>query len=119
MSEAMVNATVTQLLRMEEVVGRLDPFVVADILLPQTPNIVGPMVDDILTSYFSGNSTDSNFNDYNTIRGWLASIAKTPSPWQDNFSRQFLVGVTKHFQVHVNRLLNVRNCVVKQMLVDR
>ena len=122
MSEAMVNATVTQLLRMEEVVGRLDPLVVADILLPQTPNIIGPMVDDILTSYFSGRNTegtDHSVNANSTLRDWIANVAKTPSPWQDKLSRQFLVGVTRDFQIHVNRLLNVRNCVVKQMLADR
>ena len=116
----MVNATVTQLLRMEEVVGRLDPFVVADILLSQTPNIVGPMVDDILDSYFLGTTTNNKTGTDNiTLRNWIAGVAKTKSPWQDNFSRQFLVGVTKDFQLHVNRLLNVRNCVVKQMLADR
>ena len=116
----MVNATVTQLLRMEEVVGRLDPNVVADILLPQTPHIVGPMVDDLLESYFATSPSNGNNNgNSNTLRNWITGAAKATGPWQENFSRQFLVGVTKDFQLHVDRLLNVRNCVVNQMLADR
>ena len=35
MSEAMVNTTINELLTMEEIIQRLDPETVADILLPK------------------------------------------------------------------------------------
>jgi len=112
----MVNATLTQLLKMEEVVGRLDPNVVADILLPQTSHILEPMVDDLLDSYFANDN--ENFSN-STLRNWIGGAVKTDSPWRETLSRQFLLGVTKDFQRQVDRMLNVKNCVVKQMLADR
>lgn len=113
MSIAMVNATVTQLIQMEEIVQRLDPNVVADILLPQASNIVGPMVDDLF--HVNDTNTDNN----NFLRDWVVKVAKTPGPWQDQFCRSFLVSVTQDVQKQVDTLLNLKNCVVKQMLADR
>ena len=122
MSVAMVNATLTQLIEMEDVVRRLDPETVADILLPQAPDIVGAMVDDaVAMAGTRGHNGDggTDFGTTNAIRDWAARIAKSPGPFQDRVARRFLVSVTRDVQRQIGELLNLRNCVVRQMLADR
>ena len=45
MSDSMINVTLTELLSMEEVILRLDPERVADILLPEVPAMIRPVVE--------------------------------------------------------------------------
>jgi hypothetical protein len=129
MSEAMVNATLTQLIQMEDIVQRLDPTTVADLLLPIAPQIVEPMVDDL---FFHGSHDDSSSSTSSNVdhtshkknlpgpvREWILKQAKSSGPWQGKFSKSFLIAVTQGFQQHVNQLLNLNNCVVQQMLADR
>ena len=113
MSLAMVNATLTQLIQMEEIVQRLDPEVVAEILLPQAPKIMGPMVEDL----FFRNHNNPNVPE--SIRNWTLQMAKTAGSWQDKLSRKFLSALTKDVQRNVDQLLNLRNCVVNQTMADR
>ena len=114
MSTAMVNATLTQLIRMEEIVQRLDPYTVADILLPQTPSIMGPLVKDLL--YYS---KDLNFMMTEGMRDWAIEMARTPGSLQQRLSRRFLVAVTQDVQREVDKLLNLQNCVLNQTMADR
>ncbi|CAB9504329.1 expressed unknown protein [Seminavis robusta] len=124
MSEAMVNATVKQLIKMEEIVQRLDPQVVADLLLPQAPKILGPLVEDLFfrnaTDAASNDSDGSSSNQNNSpLREWVLKLAYTPGPVQERFCRTFLIAVTKDIQRYVNEVLNLRNCVVNQTMADR
>ena len=48
MSESMINTTINELLTMEEIIQRLDPDKVADILLPKSGQIVQPFIDELL-----------------------------------------------------------------------
>lgn len=108
MSLAMVNATLTQLLSMEEVVQRLDPSVVASILLPQAPAIIQPVVDEQTALM----PTPLRI----AVDKWMYY---NQDYWQQDLARRFLVKLTVQFQERINALLNLRNCVVEQMMADR
>jgi len=113
MSISMVNATLTQLIQLEEIVQRLDPEIVADILLPQAPKIMGPMVKDLFFREDGHNLMPG------PLRYWALEVSKSRGPLQDKLSRQFLVEVTRDVQRNVDELLNLRNCVVDQTMADR
>ena len=98
---------------MEEIVQRLDPFIVADILLPQAPKIAGPMVQDLLTyskqlTFITGG-----------VRDWAIQVAKKPGPLQEKLARRFLVSVTRDIQKEVDAVINLQNCVLNQTMADR
>jgi len=108
MSEAMVNATINQLLTMEEIIQRLDPDTVADILLPSSGQIVQPFVDELLAdqpkpvqNFASNYAADSD--------GWL----------QKKVGHKFLRDLTVDVQENVGKVCNLRNCVVDMMMSDR
>jgi len=108
MSEAMVNATITQLLTMEEIIQRLDPDRVADILLPKSGQIVQPFVDEFLADqpkalidFASNYATDSE--------GYL----------QQKVAHKFLRDLTVDVQKNIGSICNLRNCVVNMMMSDR
>jgi hypothetical protein len=109
MSETMVNMVTTQLLNIEEVFRRLDPNVVADILSPEVPKLM-----------------ESIGNDMSPV-GWLHRLSKSvffSLPMQSisvmsNMNHKFLHDFTVAMQDNIGALLNVKNCVVEQMLQDR
>ncbi|KAL7548184.1 hypothetical protein ACHAWF_011483 [Thalassiosira exigua] len=108
MSEAMVNTTINDLLTMEEIIQRLDPDRVADILLPSCGEIVQPFVDELLAdqpqvlqNFASGYASDTD--------GWV----------QQTLARKFLRDLTLDVQKNIGRICNLRNCVVNQMMSDR
>jgi len=113
MSEAMVNATITQLLSMEEMIARIDPSKVADILLPESTAILEPIVEDLLADH------DSKYDLPRWIRAAILSLAKTESQWQQNVCYRFLETLTRGVQANVDQVLSLRNCVVEQMMADR
>ena len=108
MSEAMVNTTINELLTMEEIIQRLDPDKVADILLPQTGQIVQPFVDELLVdkpkqikNFASTYSADSE--------GWI----------QKKVGHKFLRDLTVDVQTNIGVICNLRSCVVDMMMSDR
>ena len=109
MTEAMVNATITQLLSMEEAVQRLEPSIVADILLVQAPSILKMVCQDLTV------------NMPERIRNWVNSVVvdSKNGPRQQSRSRRFLANLINDVQNDVNGVLNLRNCVVNQMIADR
>ena len=111
MSETMVEMVTSQLLSVKKVFGRLDPNKVADLLSPEVPKLGQSIVEDLLPK-----------------RSWgLASLPQAiftglPQGTRDIVSKMnhnFLKDFTVAMQNNIDSLLNVRNCVVDQMLMDR
>jgi len=109
MSETMVNMVTTQLLNIEEVFRRLDPNEVANILCPEVPKLM-----------------ESIGNDMSPV-GWLPRLSKSvffSLPLQSitamsNMNHKFMHDLTVAMQDNIGALLNVKNCVVEQMMQDR
>ena len=109
MSETMVNMVTTQLLDIEEVFRRLDPNVVADILSPEVPKLMESISDDL------------------SPVGWLTRLYKfafLSLPVESisamtQMNHKFLHDFTVAMQDNIGALLNVKNCVVEQMMQDR
>ena len=109
MSETMVNMVTTQLLNIEEVFRRLDPNVVADVLSPEVPKLMANIGKDI------------------SPVGWLPRLSKCAFfslPGQSisamsYMNHKFLHDFTVAMQDNIGALLNVKNCVVEQMMQDR
>lgn len=109
MSETMVNMVTTQLLNIEEVFRRLDPNVVADLLSPEVPKLMESIGTDI------------------SPVGWLPRLSKSvffSLPVQSisamsSMNHKFLHDFTVAMQNNIGALLNVKNCVVEQMMQDR
>ena len=108
MSEAMVNATINELLTMEEIIQRLDPDKVATILQPKSGQIVQPFVDELLADQ---PEALMNFASDYTARsdGWIMKKA----------SHKFLKDLTVDVQKNIGTICNLRNCVVETMMTDR
>jgi uncharacterized membrane protein YheB (UPF0754 family) len=104
MSLAMVNTTINELLSIEEVIQRLDPDKVADILLPEVPQIIKPFVDNLVSPQFQ-----SIVNNVIASNEWF----------RRNLGRRFLINLTVDIQNNIMRLLDLRKCVVDQMLADK
>ena len=108
MSESMVQTTINELLTMEEIIQRLDPDTVANILQPSAGQIVQPFVDELLADKpkalvnFASNYT-SNTN------GWV----------QQKVAHKFLKDLTIDVQENIGSICNLRNCVVNMMMSDR
>lgn len=108
MSEAMVNTTINELLTMEEIIQRLDPEKVADILLPQTGQIVQPYVDELLA------------DKPKQIQSFASSYAADSDGWvQKKVGHKFLRDLTVDVQKNIGSICNLRNCVVDMMMSDR
>ncbi|KAL7520739.1 hypothetical protein ACHAWX_005449 [Stephanocyclus meneghinianus] len=109
MSETMVNMVTTQLLNIEEVFRRLDPDVVAEILSPEVPKLMHSIGSDM------------------SPVGWLPRISKClffslpmkTLSTMSTMNHKFLHDFTVAMQDNIGALLNVKNCVVHQMMEDR
>lgn len=108
MSETMVEMVTTQLLSVEKVFKRLDPRRVADLLSPEVPKLGQKIIDDLLPKW---------------IGGLPASVfVGLPDSTKDlimHFNHKFVKDFTVAMQNSIGSLLNVRNCVVNQMMLDR
>ncbi|KAL7489889.1 hypothetical protein ACHAW6_015612 [Cyclotella cf. meneghiniana] len=109
MSETMVNMVTTQLLNIEEVFRRLDPDAVAEILSPEVPKLMHSIGSDM------------------SPVGWLPRISKCfffslpmkTLSTMSTMNHKFLHDFTVAMQDNIGALLNVKNCVVHQMMEDR
>lgn len=115
MSEAMVNATITQLLSMDEMIQRVDSTTVAEILLPQAGKILEPIVQDLTSDLQIPPKLRTILSESIISTG----NQSTSSSYQRTVSMRFLKSLTEGVQSDVDRYLSLRNCVVKQMMADR
>eukprot|EP00571_Detonula_confervacea_P006189 CAMPEP_0172318692 /NCGR_PEP_ID=MMETSP1058-20130122/35544_1 /TAXON_ID=83371 /ORGANISM="Detonula confervacea, Strain CCMP 353" /LENGTH=559 /DNA_ID=CAMNT_0013033575 /DNA_START=37 /DNA_END=1713 /DNA_ORIENTATION=+ len=108
MTEALVNTTINDLLTMEEIIQRLDPDTVADILLPLSGQIVQPFVDELLAD--KPKALIDFASDYTAdTDGWV----------QQKVAHKFLRDLTVDVQKNIGSICNLRNCVVDMMMYDR
>ncbi|KAL3793116.1 hypothetical protein HJC23_005618 [Cyclotella cryptica] len=108
MSEAMVNTTINELLTMEEIIQRLDPDTVADILLPSSGQIVQPFVDELLA------------DKPKQIQNFASTYAADSEGWiQKKVGHKFLRDLTVDVQRNIGKICNLRSCVVDMMMSDR
>jgi len=108
MSEAMVNTTINELLTMEEIIQRLDPDTVADILQPKAGQIVQPFIDVFLADKPRA-IFDLASNYTMDTGGWV----------QQRAAHKFLRDLTVDVQKNIGSICNLRNCVVNMMMADR
>ena len=108
MSEAMVNTTINELLTMEEIIQRLDPDKVADILLPNSGQIVQPFIDELLA------------DKPEALKQFATNYATDKDGWvQQKLAHKFLRDLTVDVQNNIGSICNLRNCVVNMMMSDR
>lgn len=121
MSETMVQMVTSQLLSVQEVFKRLDPSCVADLLAPEVPKLSQSVLDDILhtTLPLKGKG-----------KGLAKSLSSLPAAVFEGLPQQskeiiakmnhtFLKDFTKAMQEQISSLLNLKNCVTRQMMMDR
>jgi uncharacterized membrane protein YheB (UPF0754 family) len=109
MSDTMVNMVTTQLLNIEEVFRRLDPAVVATLLGPEVPKLLESIASDALPS--SGFTKVFRAIFFALPGKMISSIV--------GLNRSFLEGLTVGMQDNIGALLNIKNCVIDQMMQDR
>ncbi|KAL9178960.1 hypothetical protein ACHAXT_011933 [Thalassiosira profunda] len=108
MSEAMVNTTINELLTMEEIIQRLDPDTVANILQPQSGKMIKPFIDELLADKSKGViDFASNYT------------ANTGGFVQQKVAHEFLRELTVDVQKNIGTICNLRSCVVEKMMGDR
>ncbi len=109
MSEAMVEMVTSQLLSVKMVFSRLDPKKVADLLAPEVSKLGQSIIEDIVPLPWASSLTTSVFEG-------LPDKSKDLIVYMN---KSFLKDFTVAMQKNIDSLLNVRNCVVNQMLLDR
>ena len=109
MSDAMVEMVTTQLLNVKEVFGRLDPKKVANLLAPEVPKLGQSIVDDLVPTPWLSTLPSS------VLVGLPQRTKELIAHMNQNFLKEFTIGM----QQNIDSLLNIRNCVVDQMLLDR
>jgi len=109
MSEAMVTMVTTQLLNIEEVFKRLDPKVVANLLSPEVPKLIQSIADDM-----------SPTAKLSTLpRAIFFSLPLKAISIMTSMNHKFVHDFTVGMQDNIGALLNVKNCVIHQMMQDR
>lgn len=108
MGEAMVDMVTTELLSVEEVFKRLDPRKVADLLAPEVPKMGNSILADLFPGWVVSLPT-SVFSGFNQKTKDIIA----------HWNHRFIADFTLEMQNNIGSLLNVKNCVVEQMLADR
>jgi len=109
MSDTMVNMVTTQLLSVKEVFRRLDPRKVAELLAPEVSELGQTVLDGVLPFKWLANIPSVFFRGLPTKTKDLITF----------LNYRFLKDFTVVMQDNIESLFSVRNCVVKQMMVDR
>eukprot|EP00571_Detonula_confervacea_P004746 CAMPEP_0172313418 /NCGR_PEP_ID=MMETSP1058-20130122/20159_1 /TAXON_ID=83371 /ORGANISM="Detonula confervacea, Strain CCMP 353" /LENGTH=479 /DNA_ID=CAMNT_0013027063 /DNA_START=188 /DNA_END=1626 /DNA_ORIENTATION=- len=109
MSDTMVNMVTTQLLNIEEVFRRLDPSVVADTLGPEVPKLLESIGNDIVPLD----------RVQKLSRALIFALPGRAISNMEQINHQFLHGLTVSMQANIGSLLNIKNCVIDQMMQDR
>mmetsp|Transcript_11941 Transcript_11941/g.24054 ORF Transcript_11941/g.24054 Transcript_11941/m.24054 type:complete len:533 (-) Transcript_11941:145-1743(-) len=109
MSETMVNMVTTQLLNVEEVFRRLDPDIVASTLGPEVPKLMESIGEELVPLSWTQKAG----------RALFFSLPGRTKAAMDSANHRFLHDFTVSMQDNIGTLLNIKNCVINQMLQDR
>lgn len=108
MGTSLVNTVTQNLFSVEEVFAKLDPNEIANRLGPEVPKLANNIMDDLFPSWVKTLPTAA-------FQGFTQKTQDLIS----HMNHRFLVDLTKDMQKNVNQVLNVENCVVKQMMDDK
>lgn len=109
MSETMVNMVTTQLLNVEEVFRRLDPNIVASTLGPEVPKLMESIGEEIVPLSWA----------QKVGRALFFSLPGRTQAAMSEANHRFLHDFTVSMQDNIGALLNIKNCVIDQMMQDR
>jgi uncharacterized membrane protein YheB (UPF0754 family) len=138
MTESMVEMVQTELLSVEEAFSRMDPERVATLMSPELPIMIRNIFQEIpslawlvtaTTTTTTTTTTNATTTTTNTTATpavaslWVGSLLQALSRWSEPsiryYSDKFLIQLTKAMQGEHERVFNLRNCVVNQMLLNR
>jgi len=112
MSEKLVDLVLTQLLSVKELFSKLDPWKLAVILGPEIPKLTESIASHMLPNARQRYSVEEVVGETNLgVRGRAIGIAS-------KFNRRFLVNFAKDVQANAEDCLDVKKCVVNQMVAD-
>lgn len=118
MSDTMVHMVTTELLSVDEVFRRLDPAAVAERLAPEVPKLLQGIADDAVASSAMVPSRLGGM-----VRGvpriLFGSLPGKTATSVAALNQRFLTDFTMAMQDNIGSLLNLRSCVMEQMLKDR
>lgn len=109
MSETMVGMVSSELLKIEDVFKKLDTSIVADALSPEVPTLMKKIMEDMAALNWTRNL--SSFLFYSLPGRAITIMAGANLRFLDKFAIAM--------QDNIEALLNVKNCVIDQMLQDR
>lgn len=109
MSETMVNMVTMQLLNVEEVFRRLDPNIVASSLAPEVPKLLESIGEELVPLSLTQQAG----------RALFFSLPGRTKAAMDEANHRFLHDFTVSMQDNIGTLLNIKNCVINQMMQDR
>lgn len=109
MSEVMVTMVTTQLLSVQEVFQRLNPTKMARLLAPEVPKLTTEIMQDLAPAKWLLGIPTAVFNGLSPMSKSVINL----------WNIEFLKGLTISLQENISSVLNLRNCVVNQMLMDR
>ena len=108
MSEVMVEMVTTQLLSVEKTFKRLDPRRVADLLAPEVPKLTKKIGGDLFPKWL-----------LNLPEMVVFGLPLKNLEMLNFFNRRFIMDFTVDMQNNIDKCIDLRNCVVEQMLLDR
>jgi uncharacterized membrane protein YheB (UPF0754 family) len=109
MSETMVTMVTTQLLNVEEVFRRLDPNIVASTLGPEVPKLMESIGGELVPLSWTQKAG----------RALFFSLPGRTKAAMSEANHRFLHDFTVSMQDNIGTLLNIKSCVINQMMQDR
>ena len=119
MTEAMVEMVTTQLLSIQDVFRRLDPRKVAQLLAPEVPKLGMSIVEDIVQETVPKSPSSLIHSIISLPKAIIIGLPSQTKDLLNHFNHQFLRGFTVAMQDNIDKIFNIRNCVVEQMVLDR
>lgn len=104
----MTDMVTNELLTVQEAFQRLDPKQIARLLAPEVPKLTQEIVQDIAPSALTGLPAALYAGFDSITQGIL-----------QHFNTKFLEKLTVALQQNADKVFNLRNCVVNQMMLDR
>lgn len=105
MTIAVVDMVTTQLLTVSEAFSRIDPSIAATILAPELPKIMNDICHEMI--------------EFRWITKLPKALSTITQPVVHQMNIQFLQQLVKGMQANANKIFNIQNCVVNQMMLDR
>jgi len=116
MSSTMVDKTLAEMLCLNDLIGTLDPERMADLLAPEIPDMVQPIIEEITKK--SDGEEILNASEKSLLQKGLEGIAKSDQ-FQRSIGRSFIIDLTKDIQKNIQQILDLNSCVVNQMTSNK